>query len=183
MKKIIALIGLLVLTVLAFSGNTMTMNDALNNLKRMASVSLPNQTGNIEPAIAGVVDAYHANVPSATLLAETTLTFANGQQMTLDEYLESYVENNVAEFSQFRKEIKTFNGDENFIGQFVLFNMADPMKKMTDKQAAVYAKKYVQYKVNGRSLVEFASAPHVNWHYSALEELAAFGEKIERLAK
>lgn len=183
MKKIIALIGLLVLTVLAFSGNTMTIQDALNNLKNMASISLPSQTGNIEPAIAGVIDAYHAYSPTATLIAETKLTFNNGQQITLDEYLESYVENNLAEFSRFRKEIKTFNGDENFIGQFVLFNMADPMKEMTDRQATDYAQRYVQYQVNDRSLVEFARAPHVNWHYSALEELAAFGERIERLAK
>ena len=183
MKKIVALFGLLALTVLAFSGNTMTIEDSVSNLKKMASVSVPSQTGNIEPAIASLIDAYHAKTPFATLIAETKMTFANGQQITLDEYLESYVEHNTKEFSEFRKEIKNFKGEENFIGQFVLINMADPMKNMTDEEAKTLAKKYVKYTVNGQPLVEFAKKPGVDWYISALEELAAFGKRIERLAK
>ena len=183
MKKLIALLSLVVFAAPVFAGNAMTLSEAVENLKHMASASSPNQTGNIEPAIAGVIDAYHANTPFASLLAETKLTFATGERVTLDEYIHNYASANNAEFAQFSKEMKSFTGDANFIGQFILINMADPMKNMTSEESIAAARRYVTYTVNGRPLAEFAKKPGVNWHESALKELAAFGEKIENLAK
>ena len=70
------------------------------------------------------------------------------------------------------------------VGQFVLFNMADPMKKLEkNEEATTLAKKYVKYTVNGQPLVQFAKEPGVRWAQSALDELATFGERVERLTK
>ena len=184
MNKLTALMSLLVSVVPAFALNGMSIPEAVSNVQRMASVSMPNQTGNVEPAIASLIDAYHAQKPFASFLAETELTFANGQKVTLGEYLENYAENNLEEFAAFNKEIKNFEGDANMVGQFVLFNMADPMKKLEkNEEATTLAKKYVKYTVNGQPLVQFAKEPGVCWAQSALDELATFGERVEHLTK
>lgn len=183
MKKLIALLSLVVFATLAFALNAMSVSEAVDNLKYMASISTPNQRGNIEPAIATLIDAYHADKPFASLLAETELEFVSGEKITLGEYLDSYVRNNLQEFRAFNKEIKNFTGEANMVGQFILFQMADPMKDMSDEEARPLAKKYIKYNVNGTPLVKFTMQPGVNWHVSALKELRDFGNRVERLAK
>ncbi len=95
---------------------------------------------------------------------------------------ESKAEKSIAQI-KFEETIAGFNGDANVIGQYILFNLADPMRKLTDEEATPLAKDYIHYNVNGVSLVQFCERPGVNWHESALDELAAFGERVARLAK
>ena len=74
MKKLIALLSLVVFAAPAFALNAMSVSEAVDNLKYMASISTPNQRGNIEPAIATLIDAYHANKPFASLyVVQSTL--------------------------------------------------------------------------------------------------------------
>ncbi len=95
---------------------------------------------------------------------------------------EPKAEKSVAQM-KFEETITGFNGDANIIGQYILFNLADPMRKLTDEEATPLAKDYIHYNVNGVPLVQFCERPGVNWHESALDELAAFGARVARLAK
>ena len=183
MKKLIALLSLVVFTAPAFALNGMSVSEAVGNLKNMASISRPNELWNIEPAIATLIDAYHAEKPFASLLAETELEFVSGEKITLGEYLDGYVRNNLYEFRSFNQEIKKFEGDSNLIGQFILYQMADPMTDMSDEEAKPLAERYINYTVNGEPLVQFTMKPDVMWHRSALDELRDFGKRVKRLAE
>lgn len=181
----------------------------LNNYKAMAAKSTPDQTGMILPAIARVSDVYLADretYKEAAKLINAPVTFKNGTQMSMTRYIDEFaseidnldafktaleedcqgnvekVANNAGQVA-FEKAIAGFNGNANFIGQYVLINLADPMRDMTDEEATPLAKEYATYQVNGVSLVDFCKNPGANWHQSALDELAAFGERVENLAK
>ncbi len=185
---------------------------ALENYRNMASKSTPDQTGMILPAIAQVSDIYLANRDGLKKVANkinTPVTFKNGAQMSMTRYIDQFASemDNLDAFKtaleedcqaqngkeakaqksaaqvKFEEEIAGFNGDANVIGQYILFNLADPMRKLTDEEATPLAKDYIHYNVNGVSLVQFCERPGVNWHESALDELAAFGERVARLAK
>ena len=185
---------------------------ALENYRNMASKNTPDQTGMILPAIARVSDVYLANRDGLKKVANkinTPVTFKNGAQMSMTRYIDQFASemDNLDTFKtaleedcqvqngkeakaqksaaqvKFEEEIAGFNGDANFIGQYILFNLADPMRKLTDEEATPLAKDYIHYNVNGVSLVEFCERPGANWHESALEDLATFGARVARLAK
>lgn len=179
---------------------------AVDNYQKMASENTPAQTGMILPAIARVADAYLADRENTKAVAKQInkpVTFQNGAVMSMTRYIDEYASetDGLESFKtaleedlkvatkksagqvKFEEEIAGFNGNANFIGQYVLINLADPMRNMTDEEATPLAKEYVNYQVKGVSLVEFCKNPGVNWHQSALDELAAFGERVERLAK
>lgn len=179
---------------------------ALVNYQKVASENMPSQTGMILPAIAGVADIYLANREVYKEFAKAInhpVTFKNGVEMSMTRYIDEFASetDGLETFKtaleedlkvatkksagqvKFEEEIAGFNGNANFIGQYVLINLADPMRNMTDEEATLLAKEYVNYQVKGVSLVEFCKNPGVNWHQSALDELAAFGERVERLAK
>ncbi len=74
-------------------------------------------------------------------------------------------------------------GQESYVVQYILSNMVDPMKKMTDQQAAPKAKAYAALKVNGLALTEFVRA-HSNDYSMYVEiEMENFADRVEKLAK
>jgi hypothetical protein len=178
---------------------------ALENYRNMASKNTPDQSGMILPAIAEVSDIYLANRGALKKVANkinAPVTFKNGTQMSMTRYIDEFASEmdgldafktaleedlkvtvKSAGQVKFEEEIAGFNGNANFIGQYVLINLADPMRDMTDEEATPLAKEYVKYQVKDVSLVEFCKNPGVDWHQSALDELAAFGKRVEKLAK
>ncbi len=178
---------------------------ALANYRKMAAAHTPDQTGMILPAIAEVSDVYLANRDALKIVANkinAPVTFKNGTQMSMTRYIDEFASEmdgldafktaleedlkvtvKSAGQVKFEEEIAGFNGNANFIGQYVLINLADPMRDMTDEEATPLAKEYVKYQVKDVSLVEFCKNPGVDWHQSALDELAAFGKRVEKLAK
>lgn len=74
-------------------------------------------------------------------------------------------------------------GNESFIVQHILGNMMDPMKKMTDAQAAPKAKAYAALKVNGLPLTEFVRAHSNDYNMYVEIEMENFADRVERLAK
>ena len=179
--------------------------EALENYRDMASKNTPDQSGMILPAIAEVSDIYLANRGALKKVANkinAPVTFKNGTQMSMTRYIDEFASEmdgldafktaleedlkvtvKSAGQVKFEEEIAGFNGNANFIGQYVLINLADPMRDMTDEEATPLAKEYVKYQVKDVSLVEFCKNPGVDWHQSALDELAAFGKRVEKLAK
>ncbi len=74
-------------------------------------------------------------------------------------------------------------GQDSYVVQHILSNMIDPMKQMTDVQAAPKARAYVALKINGISLPEYVRA-HSNDYTKNVEiEMEKFADRVERLAK
>lgn len=74
-------------------------------------------------------------------------------------------------------------GTTDNVMEFILLNLADPMKDLSDAQAAPLAKVYSQVRVRNTSLVEFVNANSGGYPQSTSLEFDAFTNRIERLAK
>lgn len=74
-------------------------------------------------------------------------------------------------------------GNDSFVIQHILSNMADPMKNMNDEQARAKAQAYASYAVRGQSLVDFV-IDHKNDYTMDVEiDLENFADRVERLSK
>ena len=69
------------------------------------------------------------------------------------------------------------------IVQFILINFADPMVKMSDYEAASLAKAYKGCHVNGQPMLEFVQAHANDFAGKVPQELNAFVQRVNKLAK
>ena len=74
-------------------------------------------------------------------------------------------------------------GNTSHIMQYVLSNLADPMAKMTDAQAAPLAKAYKGVKVNGQPMAEFVRVHASELPGTVVTELDTFVERVNKLAQ
>lgn len=112
-------------------------------------------------------------------LEHRSLKVFDEMQAELNEFADRV--ERVAEQAELNRVIAL--GNESYVVQHVLSNLIDPMKKMTDEQAAPKAKVYALLKVNGISLAEFVRN-HANDYTMDVEiDMDHFADRIERLAK
>ncbi len=74
-------------------------------------------------------------------------------------------------------------GNVSHTVQFILINFADPMAKMEDAQAAPLAKAYKGCQVNGQPMMEFVRVHASEFLGNVPQELDAFVERVNKLAK
>ncbi len=74
-------------------------------------------------------------------------------------------------------------GNTSHTVQFILINFADPMAKMDDAQAAPLAKAYKRCNVNGQPMMEFVRVHASEFLGNVPQELDAFVERVNKLAK
>ena len=56
---------------------------------------------------------------------------------------------------RFEKVVINLNGNESHICQYILQNLADHMRDLTDEEAAPLAEGYLRYRINGTPMLEF----------------------------
>ena len=74
-------------------------------------------------------------------------------------------------------------GNTSHTIQFILINFADPMVQMSDAQAAPLAKAYQGVKVNGQPMMEFVRVHASEFLGTVPQELDAFVNRVNQLAK
>ena len=77
------------------------------------------------------------------------------------------------------------HGNDDWVVEHILGNLADPMSKMTDEQAAPKASVYKQLKVKDQSLVEFSFEQAQRFKGLAdnvEKDLTSFAKRVESLA-
>ncbi len=74
-------------------------------------------------------------------------------------------------------------GNLSYTIQYILSNFADPMAKMSDEEAKPLAKIYQGCKVNGQPMVEFTRVHASEFGENVSQDLDAFVERVEKLAK
>ncbi|MBO5911337.1 MAG: hypothetical protein J6Q05_04000 [Elusimicrobiaceae bacterium] len=74
-------------------------------------------------------------------------------------------------------------GNLSYTIQYILGNFADPMANMSDEEAKPLAKIYQGCKVNGQPMVEFTRVHASEFGENVSQDLDAFVERVEKLAK
>ena len=74
-------------------------------------------------------------------------------------------------------------GNTSHTVEFILINFADPMAKLSDSQAAPLAKAYKGCNVNGQPMTEFVRVHASEFMGNVSQELDAFVERVNKLTK
>lgn len=102
-------------------------------------------------------------------LKSQALGFAN----RVERLAEQVAINNVAAYD-----------NEDWVVQHVLSNLADPMRQLSDEEAAPKAHVYKQLKVGQRPLMSFVRQQATRFEpLNVAKDLAAFADRVDRLAK
>lgn len=82
-----------------------------------------------------------------------------------------------------RLEKMVAKGNTSHIMEFVLINLADSMRKLSDEEAVTKARVYADIRVNGVDLVQFVKDHAVEYPGDTQTEFDAFAQRVEQLAK
>ncbi len=78
--------------------------------------------------------------------------------------------------------LNKLSGNMSHVMQYVLINLADPMVKMSDAEAAPLAKAYQGCYVNGQPLMKFVRVHASEFPVTVAEELDTFVARVNELA-
>ena len=208
MKKLIAVFSLSVLMVPVFALNAgVTTSDVLKKYPGQVSAQAKKQLTKVVDSLNEVKNAvergYKLTGPEdlnqyGTKIREQ-LEKDYADLFSIDEKLASFVylteirpvsqdiQCETEEEAQFNRVIAGFDGNDSFICQYILFNLADPFNEIVEneEEAKIKAKKYAAYKVKRMTLPQYIEGVEdiLPWEDHEKAQLLKFAADVKRLAK
>lgn len=83
---------------------------------------------------------------------------------------------------RFERVVINLNGNESHICQYIVQNLADAMRDMTDEEAAPLAQGYLKYQINGTPMLQFIQeiVAHDGNYQRRIEEI---DEELEQMTQ
>lgn len=205
MKKVIALLGVVLFSTSAFALNTEALSgtDCASQkatfekyaqgqrtdfvvqyiLINMAD-PMENMTDEQALPVAACYDTFLVNkVPLARFVRENANIFPGDISGKEAAKLRAFAQRVQTLSAQAKLNPVIAQGNTSHVVQFILINFADPMAALSDVQAAPLAKAYKDVKVNGQPMVEFVRVHASEFLGTVPQELDAFVERVDKLAK
>ena len=202
MKKVIMLLGVVLFSASAFALNAVAPADQ----------ACAKQKAAFEQEVAGQANASFIaqNIlinladPMAQLSDEAALAQAvcyatyevKGQPLTafVRAQKDAFRPKEAGQLAAFAQRVERLNvqaqlnpvvaqGNVSHTVEFILINFADPMAKLSDEEAAPLAQAYQGCRVNGRPMTEFVRVHASEFAGNVSQDLDAFVERVNKLAK
>ena len=202
MKKLLAVLGVMLFSASVFALNTEASADENCPGKAEFEQKVATQANNYfitQHILINLADPF-ANLTDAQALPKAR---CYAQYRVKGETLVDFVRAHAGEF--LKKEqtellnfagrvegLESINGlnqmmardnNDSFIMQYILINLADPLRKLTDLEAAPVARVYANAKVKGQTLPDFVDANSDMFTMNVEIEFDAFTGRIEKLTK